>query len=442
MLTKNVIYNHRSSGKTIIGLIILILALPIYFSQVSAQPSARNLADSFTGIGDEGPLDFNLSTTYSQDSDGFYIDQRGNRINPRHRAMNLAIIDGNIANVRQYLESGVPTDAGRNWCSGNTALHWASFHGHTQIAEMLLKYARSLDNKRDLMSAQNNDGLTPLHMAAQHGHTQVVRLLVNNGAFLRMRSIKGLTPLWKALYAERFVQLTSSFRPSSAEHEDVLESIRLLVRSGASFLDKNVDGVPVLHFALKNATEVHGTAESRNSLLGFRGAELEQKRQERRADLTRSHAAAVYVMLTNSRRDQMSALRRIPVAAELVDQNGNNPFHIAAGYALPFSRRVREGTWERVFSEDLLVRLLVEHRAAGIDSPNASGQTPLLRAAQAGNVSAFKFLLKSNVNCRATDNSGRTWRDLAAIDIEDSKERELVRQWLFDTYDSWAAARN
>jgi len=74
-----------------------------------------------------------------------------------------------------------------------TALHYAAWFGHKDVAELLLAGKAKVD-------AKANNGVTPLHWAAEKGHKDVVELLLASGAAVDARSLNGSTPLhWAAL---------------------------------------------------------------------------------------------------------------------------------------------------------------------------------------------------------------------------------------------------
>jgi hypothetical protein len=71
---------------------------------------------------------------------------------------------------------------------GDTALHWAAYHGRESLVAQLI--ARGAD-----VDATVDNGNTPLHQAAYRGHTGIVELLIAQGAELNRRTRSGVTPL-------------------------------------------------------------------------------------------------------------------------------------------------------------------------------------------------------------------------------------------------------
>ena len=69
-----------------------------------------------------------------------------------------------------------------------TALHRASYNGHTAVVEYLLTHGASVDSR-------TVDGLTPLHSACRWNKARVASLLLQNGAKVNCKSYGGQTPL-------------------------------------------------------------------------------------------------------------------------------------------------------------------------------------------------------------------------------------------------------
>ena len=67
---------------------------------------------------------------------------------------------------------------------GYSALIYACFNGHTDIAYLLCTNKAQLD-------IQGNDGMTALILASREGHSDIVRLLLRNGAAMDLVSASG-----------------------------------------------------------------------------------------------------------------------------------------------------------------------------------------------------------------------------------------------------------
>ena len=99
---------------------------------------------------------------------------------------------------------------------GSLPIHAASNNGHTEVIIELLKA------KPDLINLPINDGSTPLILATKYGHYDAVVELVNKGAIIDLKNIKGDTArtLSKNIHPEIFKFLsdpnsTPSTTPSS-----------------------------------------------------------------------------------------------------------------------------------------------------------------------------------------------------------------------------------
>ena len=98
---------------------------------------------------------------------------------------------GNNANTKDLLQ------AEDN--DGVTALHHAARGGHNDVMNALLVLASTLDI--DIVNAANLDGSTPLHWAARKNNELGIRMLLHHGADRDARNKWGATPLDNAVYA-------------------------------------------------------------------------------------------------------------------------------------------------------------------------------------------------------------------------------------------------
>jgi hypothetical protein len=93
---------------------------------------------------------------------------------PQEDALLKAVRAGDVAAVKQLLESGVPADTKYRY--DRTALSFAADRGNREIVELLL--AKGADvNAKDTFY-----GMPPLVAALQAGHVEIVKLLLAKGA--------------------------------------------------------------------------------------------------------------------------------------------------------------------------------------------------------------------------------------------------------------------
>ncbi|KAJ9554962.1 hypothetical protein OSB04_009576 [Centaurea solstitialis] len=95
---------------------------------------------------------------------------------------------GEIRTVNRLLEDGVTVNGQDQ--HGWTVLHRASFKGHTEVVEILMKKGVDID-----IDARDEDGYTALHCAVESGHVDVLELLVKRGADIEARTNTGVTAM-------------------------------------------------------------------------------------------------------------------------------------------------------------------------------------------------------------------------------------------------------
>ena len=134
-------------------------------------------------------------------------------------ALKVASMADHLGIVKFLLQQGIDINAKSNPEEG-TPLHEACHTGQLEIARYLLA------NGADITS-QDRDGMTPLHWAAWHQHLDLIDLLVENNAPLKIRNTYGGTVLDATIYG-----LTHSFYPVT----DPLPTLQKLVAAGADVM--------------------------------------------------------------------------------------------------------------------------------------------------------------------------------------------------------------
>jgi ankyrin repeat protein len=99
--------------------------------------------------------------------------------------------DGDEKRVRVLVAAGAKLDLvnGAGW----SALHEASFRGHTRIAKLLLD--GKFEGKVAAINLRGSGDDTALIVASYEGHEAVVRLLLERGADVTLRDSIGYTAL-------------------------------------------------------------------------------------------------------------------------------------------------------------------------------------------------------------------------------------------------------
>lgn len=133
----------------------------------------------------------------------------------------------------QIAELLIRHDAGINVkdTGGNTALHWAAFGGHTTCTDLLLHHQAGANER-------NQFGWTPLMQATARDHIGVVALLIASGVHPDTPADDGDTPLHKA---------------AASGYADI---VALLLEQGADRSRMNLDNLTPLQVAVKNKQEV------------------------------------------------------------------------------------------------------------------------------------------------------------------------------------------
>ena len=118
---------------------------------------------------------------------------------------------GRIEVVRQHLAAGTDVND-RGGITGLTALHQAAFHGHAEIAALLIEAGADVN-------AASRRGETPLHSTVYWEHREVAALLLANGAAVNAKLENGQPPLdWAVqLGASEMAEFFRSHRGKSGD---------------------------------------------------------------------------------------------------------------------------------------------------------------------------------------------------------------------------------
>ena len=143
---------------------------------------------------------------------------------PTQFSLNEAVRLNDIVLVKALIDGGADVNAEDEDKLGETPLHDAVIRGYGEISILLIEQGADV-NARDVR------GLSPVHAAAWRGNLDMVALLITIGADINARDQDGVTPLHAAARAGR------------------AETVALLIEKGAEVNAKNKINLTPLHAA-------------------------------------------------------------------------------------------------------------------------------------------------------------------------------------------------
>lgn len=96
--------------------------------------------------------------------------------------------EGDLAFIREAVETGAVVDIDLRGVLGQTALSLACEHGHLALVDYLCRRGANTNLAAD-------DGCTPLHFAIDNNHEDLAATLLDHGANGRIANAEGETPL-------------------------------------------------------------------------------------------------------------------------------------------------------------------------------------------------------------------------------------------------------
>uniref|UniRef100_A0A914BZ09 Palmitoyltransferase n=1 Tax=Acrobeloides nanus TaxID=290746 RepID=A0A914BZ09_9BILA len=144
---------------------------------------------------------------------------------------------GDIERLRYLLDSGQATASATD-SDDCSLLHWASINNRLEIAQLLI------DRKCDVNAIGGVLASTPLHWAARHGHARMIALLVRNGANYEIRDVEGFTPLHIAV--QFGCTPVAAYLIAKGQSPDTLDETQMTPAMWAAYKVYNVDPLRML----------------------------------------------------------------------------------------------------------------------------------------------------------------------------------------------------
>ena len=102
---------------------------------------------------------------------------------------------GDVATIKALLKND-PTLIGARDSDGSTPLHCATWKGHENVAEFLVKAGADVN----AVNQNGHWGTTPLQAAAHANQTKIAQLLLDNGAHAKAKDMEGRTPMFHTTF--------------------------------------------------------------------------------------------------------------------------------------------------------------------------------------------------------------------------------------------------
>jgi ankyrin repeat protein len=296
--------------------------------------------------------------------------------------LTLAAAAGNIAAVTSLLEAGA--DPGQINGKGHCALVRASRNGHVEVIKLLIPFfnTKTQPSRQTLQLA--------LAWAASRGHTAAVKALLDAGAEINEVTPTGHTALMLA---------------ASNGHADTVRALQALLEMDASPLLENNDGGIVLNLAERNHHEKVGKYLRRH----ISDDPMEAPHS--------SSASSTSTACTDTSSSGSTSSSSTTTSTSITSPSQTNIDH-----ALQPGWRRLNGAAEA--GDTGLASLLLKH--ISIDTKDASGNTCLTLAAQAGNDKFVTFWLEESADIEHTTDAGNSALILAASNGHRSTVLELL----------------
>lgn len=287
-----------------------------------------------------------------------------------------ASIYGNNGLVCILVEAGVPVDA---FYEGRAPLHWATVHGNSETAELLIKLGANVKVE------EADSKVTALHFAITRCSEKVILLLLDGGADVNAKASDGKRPLHCLverlghlnLYVGDTDVTTQWMNPDNRRELEVLEK--------------------------KIVTGLNGRNRDRYSA-----------EQAARKKILTDEIARRMLMIT--------VLRAKRADVNGVDSEGRTALHYAAmnGCVGVMGELIRMGAF--------------------IDQRDASGQTPLHVASHHYHEKVVKLLVNAGANVLLVTNAENTaWDLLTHYNHSSSYKKRELQNWLVGMMNAQAA---
>jgi ankyrin repeat protein/predicted TIM-barrel fold metal-dependent hydrolase len=267
-------------------------------------------------------------------------------------------------------------------------------------------------------------GCTPLHCAARYGHKEVAELLIAKGADVNAKDTRGRTPIDLAINQDRkeMAKLLASKSGNVSLHTAAyigdLQRVQKFIAEGANIDANDQKGQTALYYAAKagqievaklliaNGADVNAGEWTPLQEAAYHSKEMVELLIAKGADIDAGEWPALHCALDARRFDIVELLLAKGADANIKDEEGHTPLHIAVWYAA--SRYPK------------IVELLISN-GADINAKNNNGKTALSYALENYQTEIVELLCK-----HGADDNKKPERTLKNIDLTNSDKPYVV----------------
>ncbi|GEM_PF-2795672 len=295
----------------------------------------------------------------------------------QHGPLFAAVVGNDSKKVRDLLNRGA--DSNEKDTEGATPLHYASGHGHLEIAKYLILMGADVN-------ARDSAGCTPLHGACGSLMKDLAELLISKGADIHAADYDGLTALHMAAYSGGSDLV--AFLLSKGADANARDTKRKSPREYA-VSQSHLEVMAMLNAAERTADNSPGEGQSKTQ-----GQILETTKSSNESedgDEEVSLRIQLYKSIEQGDSDMLKAL-----VDKGMDVSGNTgifdktPLH-----------------WAAFYKQEAMVEYLLE-RGALLEVRDADERTPLHMAALEGNLKILEILLKAGASVQVKDAEGKS----------------------------------